>query len=93
MKKSKFVPATFVATIAAVALTGCGERRDCVDVNGNVLPDSACTSGSYAGHIYPHWIYGGSMSNGRVTGGSTTPHTSSGVSRGGLGGGHSTFGG
>jgi len=88
MKRSNFVPATLVASIAALALAGCSERRDCVDNLGNKLPDSACRSGSYAGHVYPHWIYGGSSSGGRITGGSSTPHSSS-VSRGGFGGGFS----
>lgn len=93
MKKSSVVPATLVASIAALVVTGCGERRDCVDNMGNKLPDSACNSGSYAGHVYPHWVYGGSRSSsGRITGGSTTPHSS--VSRGGFGGGRSSgFGG
>jgi hypothetical protein len=94
MKRSNVVPATLVASIAALALAGCSERRDCVDSMGNILPDTACNTGStYRGSSYPHWIYGGSRSSsGRITGGSSTPHHSSSLSRGGFGGGHSSGG-
>lgn len=73
MKKSLNVPATLVATIAAGLMAGgCSsgprEVRRCVDEQGKVLPDGACTtatrgtSGSYHGYHYvgqPRYVYGG----------------------------------
>ncbi|MCE9559695.1 MAG: hypothetical protein K8R88_12170 [Armatimonadetes bacterium] len=76
-----------VTSITATVLTGCGgARKDCVDQNGNPLPNSACNGGRVGAGIYPRYIYGGSRgSNGRITGGSLTA-PSSGTSRGGFGG-------
>jgi hypothetical protein len=77
MKKSQSVPVVLVASIAALALTGCGAQRQvrrCVDQYGNVLPDSQCyTSTTRVGGTYPYWVYGGSLNRGRVTGYSRTP--------------------
>jgi len=109
MKKSKSVPVVLVTTIAAIALTGCSNERQvrrCVDDQGNVLPDIQCNDTStYTRRtgFYPHWVYGGSLSRGRVTGGSRTAsssadivNSSGSVVRRGFGGGsssHSSFGG
>lgn len=85
MKKSKAVPATLVISIAAIAIAGCGSNRQvrrCVDEQGNLLPDSACTTTTYRSgstFIYPRWVYGGSTSGRRVTGYSTTPSSSADV--------------
>jgi hypothetical protein len=75
---------SIVLAVSAAILAGCGQRRDCVDAMGNRLPDTACRTGSGAGG-YPRYIYGGSFSNGRVSGGSTSPSTTS-SPRGGFGG-------
>lgn len=80
MKKSQSVPVVLVASIAAIALTGCSASRQvrrCVDQYGNVLPDSQCyTSTTRVGGMYPYWVYGGTLNRGRVTGYSRTPSTS-----------------
>src|SRR5947209_2747126 len=80
MKKSKQVPATLVATVAALMSVGCSrpgvtEVRRCIDDQGRVMPDSMCTGssgyggGGYSGGYYrsSHWVYGGSFSNGSVS--------------------------
>jgi len=105
MKKSKAVPATLVASIAAIVVAGCGNStqvRRCVDDQGNVLPDSQCQNTSTTTYrrssgFYPHWVYGGSVSGRRVTGYSTTPssshdivNSSGSVIRRGFGGGSSS---
>jgi hypothetical protein len=103
MKKSKSVPVVLVASIAAIALTGCSSQRQvrrCVDQFGNVLPDSQCvtsTTRRVGTGIYPFWVYGGTMNRGKVTGYSRTPSSSADIvdSRGsvvrrGFGGGTST---
>jgi hypothetical protein len=107
MKKSKAVPATLVASIAAIVVAGCGNStqvRRCVDNQGNLLPDSQCnnTTTHRTGGFYPHWVYGGALSGRRVTGYSNTPSSShdivnsnGSVVRRGFGGGsssHSSFG-
>lgn len=101
MKKSQAVPVSLVVSIAALALAGCGGQRQvrrCVDVNGNVLPDNECVvpSRRYGG-IYPYWVYGGTLTRGRVTNFSRTPNSSADIvdSRGsvvrrGFGGGSSS---
>ncbi len=72
-----------IVTSTALMLGGCAASRNaqgqCVDASGRVMPDSYCRTGSSG-----RYIYGGSVSNGRVIGGSTTPPASS-VSRGGFG--------
>lgn len=112
MKKSKAVTLSVVASVAAIAMTGCGGRaqvRRCVDQNGQLLPDIQCgttsTRTAYRfGSSYPHWVYGGTISKGRITGYSNSPSSTSDIvdSRGtvvrrGFGGGssssHSSFGG
>jgi len=82
MRRSREVQLTLLAALA-LSVTGCrDQRRNCVDSQNRLLPDSACQaprSGYYGGG--GHYIYGGS-SGGRVgdavVGGS--------VSRGGFGG-------
>jgi len=81
MKKNQNI--LIVATITSLVLAGCGERRDCVDALGNKRPDSECR-GTRVGATYPRFIYGGRISNGRVSGGSVAPKTS--TSYGGFGG-------
>jgi hypothetical protein len=80
MKKSKAVPATLVASLAAVIISGCGNQRQvrrCVDNQGNILPDIQCNSTTtYRSGFYPHWVYGGSVSGRRVSGYSSTPSSS-----------------
>ena len=76
-------PALLTTVAALMTLGGCSQRNQagqCVDQNGNVLPDSACRSGSGGyygggggGYRYPHYVYGGSSSGGRVSGGSSVP--------------------
>jgi|CZKL01.1.fsa_nt_gi hypothetical protein len=87
MLKSREVP---LALLAALALSAAGckdaaETRNCVDVQGHIVPDSNCRTGSTA--VGYHYIYGGS-SGGHVgdvvVGGKTTP-SEEGVSRGGFG--------
>ncbi len=106
MKKSQSVPAVLLASVAATIIaSGCRapvkEVRRCVDANGVVLDDKECdttTSGTrhYGGHVYPHWVYGGSGGNtigSRAMGFRSTPSdgahvvSSSGrtISRGGFG--------
>jgi hypothetical protein len=80
MKKSQSVPVVLVATIAAITIAGCGGQRQvrrCVDEQGNVLPDSACTSTTRrVGGFYPYWVYGGTLNRGKVSGYRRTPSTS-----------------
>lgn len=105
MKRSSHVPAKLLIATAAAILAGCSgptEIERCVDNYGNVLPDAACEPG-YAGGYYggggggivivPHYVYGGSVSGGRVSGYRSSPSSnahvtnSSGrsISRGGFG--------
>jgi hypothetical protein len=55
-----------VTAVSAMVLTGCGERRDCVDAKGNKRPDSECMRTGTAGGVmmYPRFIYGGRTVNG-----------------------------
>ena len=77
MRKSKEVHLVLL-TAAALTVTGCrDQRRDCVDGQNRVQPDSACQAGATGAH----YIYGGSSGGhvgDAVVGGS--------VSRGGFGG-------
>jgi hypothetical protein len=72
MRKSREVRLTL---LAAVAMTGCRQHRDCVDAQGRLQPDGYCqaSDGSRLGY---HYVYGG-WSGGHigdsVVGGSTTP--------------------
>jgi hypothetical protein len=80
MRRSKEVQLTLLATVA-LAMTGCHEHRDCVDVNNHLLQDSACQAATPTG-TGAHWIYGGASGGhvgDAVVGGSS-------VSRGGFGG-------
>jgi hypothetical protein len=81
-KGSRF--SLIVVTSTAMMLGGCGASRNaqgqCVDASGRVMPDSYCRSGATGSR----YLYGGSVSNGRVLGGSASPPASS-VSRGGFG--------
>lgn len=79
------VSLAIVTAVSASIVTGCGStRRDCVDQNGNIIPDVNCQNRTTSRYIYPHYIYGGSYSNGRISGGSLTPPSTS-SSRGGFG--------
>jgi hypothetical protein len=89
MKKSKSVPATVVAAVAAMILTGCHsnptEVRRCIDAKGNVIPDTMCsTGGSMGGSSYygSHWVYGGSMSGSRLGGYHSSPSSGASISDG-----------
>ncbi|WP_329118348.1 hypothetical protein [Streptomyces sp. NBC_01465] len=76
--------------ILAATLTACGSDepdRRCVDkVTQEKLPDYECKDSTGHGHYY----YGGSVKNGKVSGGS---YDKASVSRGGFGGGHGSSGG
>jgi hypothetical protein len=77
MRKSREIHLTLLAAVA-LSMTAChDERRDCVDSQNRLLPDSHCQAGTPGSR----YIYGGS-SGGRigdsVVGGSVT--------RGGFGG-------
>jgi len=80
------VPVSLLAALAlsfASSSVGCkDERRDCVDAQGHILPDSACHSTAFSG---AHYVYGG-RSGGHVGdtvyGGSLSAE---GVARGGFG--------
>ena len=92
--RKKMAPALLTTVAALVTLGGCSQRNQagqCVDQNGNILPDSACRgggtyySGGGGGYRYPHYVYGGSVSGGRVSGGSSAPSEGGGIFRGGFG--------
>lgn len=101
MKKSKRVPATFVAGLAAAFMAGCSGGRtvaqQCVDQYGNILPDIDCRRADSRGVVTGHYgvpggggyVGGGSGGGGGYAGGSS----SSSVSRGGFGGASEGFGG
>lgn len=82
VKKSKAVPATFVAAVAVVMLSGCQTQRQvrrCIDEKtGQVLPDSYCSStySGYRGSYRPLWGYGGAYDGRSVTNFSRTPSAS-----------------
>jgi hypothetical protein len=85
MRRSREVPvsllAAFALSITSTSLACNDERKDCVDAQGHILPDSACHSG-FAG---AHYVYGGRSGghNGdTVFGGSSSEE---GVARGGFG--------
>lgn len=86
MKRSSNVPAAFLMATAAAMMAGCSgptEIERCVDNYGNILPDAACERGYYAGGggyyggggviVVPHYVYGGSVSGGRVSGFRSSP--------------------
>jgi hypothetical protein len=77
MRKSREVQLTLLAAIA-LSMTACrDQRRDCVDAQGRLQPDTTCHAGMYGSH----YVYGGSSGGhigDAVVGGS--------VSRGGFGG-------
>jgi hypothetical protein len=77
MRKSREVQLTILAAIA-LSMTACrDERRDCVDAQNHLQPDSNCQVGAPGAH----YLYGGSSGGNigdTVVGGS--------VSRGGFGG-------
>lgn len=76
MRKSKDVQIFLLAAVA-LSVTGCrSERRDCVDPQSRILPNSACQAsrpisgahyiygGASGGHIGDSVIGGGSVSRG-----------------------------
>ena len=76
MRKSKDVPLALL-TAVALAMTGCrDQRRDCVDTQNRVQPDSACQAGATGAHYFYGGSSGGHVGD-AVVGGS--------VSRGGFG--------
>jgi len=95
MRRSKEVPLTILAVLALSVVSCRSGRKNCVDGQNHLLPDSACqapnsgSSGSYGagssggsyGYYGAHYIYGGS-SGGHV--GDSVVGGS--VSRGGFGG-------
>jgi len=83
-----------VAAVAAALLAGCSDSQtQCVDANGNVLPDSACQSTSSspgsAGYIRPHWATTGYSGGGSDESDDTSRggFGESGDAHGGFGGG------
>ncbi len=68
MKKSAQVPASLIAALAAtLPNAGCGQNGECRDINGNILPYSACQSRTVYG---AHWVnVGGFGGSGGVFGG------------------------
>jgi hypothetical protein len=86
MKKSKAVPAVFVAGFTAAMISGCSNQqsqpRSCIDAQGNVLPDIMCRQATSSGVVVGHWGY-------------PSIHTGGGGYAGGGGGGRygGTFGG
>jgi len=106
-RKSRRVSITLLGATAAVIMgvaSGCSDNTQsttahCVDAQGNVLPESACSPGGYntgyggGGYYGGSWVYGGSMNNNRVSGYSTSAPASGDIStdsghvvRGGFGG-------
>ncbi len=76
-----------------VGVLGCGvacgvapddDERYCVDSDDHIIDNADCDDGdsddtkSRSSHPGAHWLYGGTVSNGKVSGGST-------VQRGGFG--------
>jgi len=108
MKKSKRVPATFVAGLATVILAGCSggqpQVQECIDGNGNIVPDIECRRADSRGVVIGHYGYptsrsggfggssGGSGYRGGGIGGSSAEGIGGGVSRGGFGGSAGGFG-
>jgi hypothetical protein len=95
MRKSSEVKLTILAA-AALAIVGCrSQRRDCVDLQGHLEPDSYCqATGGGAGSTY-HYVYGGSSGGhvgDSVIGGSSTPRGGFGAFGGDGGGGHASGG-
>ncbi len=78
MRKSKEVKLTLLAAMALTMVACRDERRDCVDAQGRIIPNTTCDAGSSGAH----YVYGGSSGGhigDAVVGGSSTP-------RGGFGG-------
>jgi len=96
MRRSREVKLTVLAAVA-LSITACrNERRDCVDAQGHLQPDSACRAGGTGGTGGGgyHYVYGGSTGGhvgDYVLGGSTTPRGGFGAF-GGDGGGHGAGG-
>ncbi|MEZ0327849.1 MAG: hypothetical protein ACAH95_18285 [Fimbriimonas sp.] len=60
MKRSKQVPASLIAAMAAgMAVNGCGPQQDCVDAQGRITPDVNCQSGSRGYRWSPRRNVGG----------------------------------
>lgn len=106
MKKSKHVPATLVAGVAAAMLAGCSSRmaqeRQCVDASGAIVPEIMCRQATSSGVVVGHWGYAGQVYSGGhyISGGGGGVGyrggggaISGGVSRGGFGGSGEGFGG
>jgi len=107
MKKSKHVPATFVAGVAAAMLAGCSshqaQERQCVDTSGAIVPEIMCRQATSSGVVVGHWGYpgqvysgghyisGGGGGGGYAGGGGGA--VGGGVARGGFGGFGEGFGG
>ena len=103
LRRSRQVMTTLLAAAAAVSvatLNGCSNTTTtarCVDQNGNVLPDSACGSGTSVGGsggggyiggghgtvgTQPRWVYGGG--GGSAVGSRATGFSTSAPSEGGI---------
>jgi hypothetical protein len=75
---------TIVAAVAAAIVAGCSQQRQCVDAQGNPLPDSACQSPATSSYHYPHYVYTGG--GGGYSGGGYSRSYGSSTVRGGFGG-------
>jgi len=83
--RHKSVTLSVMVLMASSLAAGCSHQQQCVDANGNPLPDNACRSTSTVHYNYPHWIYRSGSSFGGGNYGTTV--------RGGFGGFHGFGGG
>ena len=64
MKKSASVPLTILASVAALAMSGCNRRTEvqrCLDDQQRIVDDRLCDQARPYSGVYPHyhWWYGG----------------------------------
>ncbi|HUB29091.1 MAG TPA: hypothetical protein VL967_05310 [Terracidiphilus sp.] len=84
MRRSREVKLTLLAAVA-LSVTGCRERRDCVDAQNHIRPDGYCQASDSHSLGY-HYVYGGSTGGhvgDTVVGGSATPRGGFGAFGGG----------
>jgi hypothetical protein len=96
MKKSASVPLTILASVAALAMSGCNRRTElqrCADEQKRIVDDRMCDQRQPYTGMYPryHWWYGGA-SGGRygdaIVGGGGSPTAGFSSVRAGEGGAH-----